>query len=337
MSPADATTTGPTVAPDPRALGLTTDTTVSCRLAHRRTTEGVFVTGVARDGARLVALAQLPRLHRLHNDGDGGHHDTLLVAEVLRQAIEVIAHRLLDVPVASHFVLRAVDIRVDDPRALVADGGAAEIVVALHADQARRNRRGAVYAVDGPVRSWIGGRPAVTLGGSVAFLTAEAYEGMRGVAAGLPRARPDLLAQAAPPAVVGRSVPGNVLITNSSGPPDAATATVLPVGHPAFFDRPLDHYPGMMIAEATRQLAVASVATGTRLPGAVLRTTAATFDFVSFAELDRELSCRVTDWSREQSGHTVTVRAEQVERDGAAARLVCESRFHLVPDGPVRS
>ncbi|MET8040506.1 AfsA-related hotdog domain-containing protein [Micromonospora sp. NPDC005215] len=319
--------TAVTQPPVPSALGLTTDSTVPRRFAHRQTTEGVFVTGVARDGERLVAVGQLPRLHRLYNDTPGRHHDTLLIAEVLRQGVEVIAHALLEVPLDSQFVLRSVDVRVESTQATIVGEDTAEIVIAVPVDRVRRNRRGAVYAIDGPVRAWIDGRPAATMTGSVAFLAHDGYAELRsGSAERVLKARPELLAMAAPGAVVGRRFPGNVLITTPSGPPQDASADVLPLRHPAFFDRRLDHYPGMLIAEASRQLAVAAMVVHADVDAGSLRTDAASMDFVSFAELDAALSCRVAGWDTDGSGQAVTVWAEQ------KGQVVTRSRFVLSPE-----
>ncbi|MEU4473633.1 AfsA-related hotdog domain-containing protein [Micromonospora sp. NPDC023888] len=323
----DIDSTSVALPPVPSSLGLTTDSTVPRRFAHRQTTEGVFVTGVARDGERLVAVGQLPRLHRLYNDTAGRHHDTLLIAEVLRQGVEVIAHALLEVPLDSQFVLRSVDVRVESTQATIVGEDTAEIVIAVPVDRVRRNRRGAVYAIDGPVRAWIDGRPAATMTGSVAFLAHDGYAELRsGSAERVLDARPELLAMAAPGAVVGRSFPGNVLITTPSGPPQCASADVLPLRHPAFFDRRLDHYPGMLIAEASRQLAVAAMVVHADLDAGALRTDAASMDFVSFAELDAPLSCRVAGWDTDGGGQAVTVWAEQ------KGQIVTRSRFVLSPE-----
>jgi hypothetical protein len=289
--------------------GITFDATVARQLAHRSSVEGVFVTGTARAGDRLIAGGQLPRIHRLHNDVTGRHHDTLMLAEVIRQAIEVIAHGLLDVPLARVFVLRSIRVRVDDPTATVAGSDVTRFAVEVPAAQVRRRRNGAVHAIAGPARCLLDGVPAATFDGTVSFLPPDVYDAVR---ADGPVARRRSIEKAGtasvPPGAVGRHLDANVLITAPTGPAHAATADLRPSRHPVFFDRPLDHYPGMMLAEAARQLALA-VSGG---DPATLRTDTADVEFIAFAELDDTVRLRVTERTALDGGGTrVGVAVEQ--------------------------
>lgn len=310
-------------APEPARLGLSNATTVDRRLAHKRSAEQVFITGVARDGGTLVALGALPRMHRFFNDCAAPGYDALLVAEFVRQGIEVIAHALLAVPLTRQLVLRMVELELTRPPAEVT---AAEAVVVLRDEQFRRNRAGEVYAVSGPACLLLDGRPAAVSGGALTFMDQGAYAALREGASRTGPRVPGTRLPALKPQAVGRQLGDNVLITPPEGPPAQARCLVLPRPHPAFFDRQLDHYPGMLIAEASRQLATASLAARAAAAASSLRVGYAALDFVSFAELDQPLTLQVTTWIELDAGAELTVAACQ------GARRTSTCRFRLSRD-----
>ncbi|HEY3607370.1 MAG TPA: AfsA-related hotdog domain-containing protein [Pseudonocardiaceae bacterium] len=297
--------------PEPELLGMRNTTTVDRRLAHKESTEQVFINDVARDGETLVALGELPRSHRFFNDSAIPRYDALLLAEFIRQGVEVIAHALLDVPLTSQFVLRSVELELVDRQATVIGDRAMPVVVALPASQVRRNRGGMAYAATGPVYCFIDGRPAARFGGKVGFLACDTYGEIRAAA---PLGVPGGSVAACEPRAVGRQFRENVFIGRPWGYPRGAKCLVVPRPHPAFFDRPLDHYPGMMLAEAARQLAASSLAADAHVPISSVCTDYAAMDFVSFAELDTSPTLTVVDWIDLDDGAELTVTARQGAR-----------------------
>ena len=295
-------------------------TTVRRHLACKRSTEQVFITDVGQDGEHLVARGDLPEAHLLFNDTSGRRHDALMLAEFVRQAIEVVARALLGVAGSSRCVLRAAALDVVDPAAtVIAEVGSSALVV-LPTCQVRRGRDGVGYAVSGPVSCSIGDRPAARFTGTVAFLAADTYTSVR--QRGTPRTGdPQGAVGPADPRLVGRQMRRNVLVGAVSGPPRAATGLVVPTRHPAFHDRPLDHYPGMMIAEAARQLAVAALAAEMGAPPAALWVESTALDFVSFAELDRPPALAVTGWTEVPGGAQLSVTASQAGRTTSVCRF----------------
>jgi hypothetical protein len=101
----------------------------------------------------------------------------------------------------------------------------------------------------------------------------------------------------------------------------------VPRPHPAFFDRPLDHYPGMLLAEAARQLAASSLAADVHVPVTSVCTDYAAMDFVSFAELDTPPTMTVVDWIDLDDGAELTVGACQ------DAQIRSTYKFRMSHDG----
>lgn len=310
----------------------TTDTarpgtaTVPRHLARKRTTEQVFVTGASRDGDRLVALGDLPEAHLLFNDTAGRRHDALALAEFVRQAVEVLVRGVVGVADDCRCVLRSVRLDVVDPRALRIGEGGSPAAVVVAADRVRRGLDGVGHHVTGPVHCSVGGRPAARFSGGIAFLAPDTYDAVRAATGSTRTGPPRGSVTPAEPRTVGRQLRQNVLVGDVAGPPRAATGRVVPVRHPAFWDRPLDHYPGMAVAEAARQLAVGALATEAGVPAADLSVEGAALDFTSFAELDSPPALSVTGWTDRPGGALLTVTANQ----GGRTTSVC--RFEIALD-----
>ena len=72
---------------------------------------------------------------------------------------------------------------------------------------------------------------------------------------------------------------------NPPGTPALAQCRIVPTAPPRHFDRPLDHYPGLMMASAARQFAVAALAHRTGADPANLRVAEESHEFFEFVEL----------------------------------------------------
>ena len=75
------------------------------------------------------------------------------------------------------------------------------------------------------------------------------------------------------------------LSQNPPGTPALAQCRIVPTAPPRHFDRPLDHYPGLMMASAARQFAVAALAHRTGADPANLRVAEESHEFFEFVEL----------------------------------------------------
>ena len=74
-------------------------------------------------------------------------------------------------------------------------------------------------------------------------------------------------------------------LQNPPGTAALAQCRIVPTAPPRHFDRPLDHYPGLMMASAARQFAVAALAHRTGEDPANLRVAEETHEFFEFVEL----------------------------------------------------
>lgn len=74
-------------------------------------------------------------------------------------------------------------------------------------------------------------------------------------------------------------------LQNPPGTAALAQCCIVPTAPPRHFDRPLDHYPGLMMASAARQFAVAALAHRTGADPANLRVAEESHEFFEFVEL----------------------------------------------------
>ncbi len=235
--------------------------------------------------------------------------DTLFLAEFVRQAIETIARTMLGMVAEDVFVLKAVDVKRSDSIAGPVNETRTEAVIVLPEKGVRWRADGSAYAVDGPVYCYLGAQSGALFGGTVAFLKPGDYAALRGVGGsfGFPKGHTEPLF----PSCVGKMRQADVLIGQVRRHRDGLSARIVPQNPQAYFDRALDHYPGMMMAEAARQLAVYSTCLDRDvLPGQV-RVTLIRMGFSSFAELATPPFLHATVKRTRQGGQTIIVEVRQ--------------------------
>ncbi|WP_265590325.1 ScbA/BarX family gamma-butyrolactone biosynthesis protein [Saccharothrix syringae] len=269
--------------------------TVDRELVHREALGEVFITDVTQfAGGEFRVGAQLPRLHAYY--GDHLHHrplvDPVLLLETARQAGLCLAHKFFAVPQDHKFILTRLDLRLGDLARLVI--GPRPVELELRGTILdRKDRDGAVVGLDYRFQIVAEGHELGEAVVGLRFRSPQSYNDLRmrnRQSRALPSSasyRPALTGLPAQPRRVGRRDERNVVITE----PVAVNGTVvadfrLPFNHPSMFDHPQDHLPGMVLAEAARQLAVAAVVErhGYAPEKMVLR--AVSTRFVKFGELE---------------------------------------------------
>ncbi|WP_054010941.1 ScbA/BarX family gamma-butyrolactone biosynthesis protein [Arthrobacter sp. ERGS1:01] len=235
---------------EPGPNGLSFSTSMPRELVHRRAISEVFITDMAdAGGSRVLVGAQWPRWHVFYGAGPAGV-DSALMAETLRQAVIVFAHRR-GVPLTHQFLMPHMAISLAaaelDPRS------PAEIVLEL--DLLRFsgppvNPTGLLMAA----RFLSAGKELGRGEASARILGAAAYDRYR---AQRPTESDAGSSVPLDPLQVGHESIRNVVLAAGARP--LSWALRVDQAHPIFFDHPLDHVPGMLLVEAARQaLRVAS-------------------------------------------------------------------------------
>ncbi|MGH3434665.1 MAG: ScbA/BarX family gamma-butyrolactone biosynthesis protein [Thermocrispum sp.] len=313
------TTAPPVARPADPAADPAYDHTVDRAWVHRHAVSEVFVTdaSAAGDGSFVVA-AQLPRKHWFYTDHPAvqGVVDPLLLQECARQAVTVVAHRYLAVPMQTSALVTSW--RAELPRGL-RNGDQPVQLRLLVTPHDLRERDGQAIGVRFTAELSLDGEPAGSTEIGAAYLPREQYRDFRALrrstpppsSADLPgRGGTDLVS----PASVGRSVGDHVVLGDLRSVGEEVVATLdAPPRHPSLYDHPLDHVPGMVLMEAARQLTLLVLGSPSH------EVTGLDATFSRFAELDapvRVTGARVPGGVRvgfEQGGASVagcTVSAE---------------------------
>ncbi|OLZ61279.1 hypothetical protein AV521_43920 [Streptomyces sp. IMTB 2501] len=250
-------------ATEPRQL--TFCCTVNRTLVHRDSLGEVFLTDLHTDGDDGYAVAaMLPRSHSYYGDHllRPAMYDPLLLLETSRQACLAGAHAFFDVPLGDKFVLTFLRISLIRPELLTVGSQPLRLTMKVTVTD-RRVRDGRVSGLDSALELSVDGTVVGWTGVGLRFRNARSYAELRAAnrdgkplpsSAELP-AEPtrNLVA----PHLVGRALPGNVILTDATGDNgDAYAALHVPPAHPSLFDHAQDHLPGMVLTEAARQLAL---------------------------------------------------------------------------------
>lgn len=262
----------------PHTSGLSFEQTVPCSVAHRRCLGEVFVADTAAAGpGEYLAAIQIPRAHSLWSDRRTEFHDPLAAVEAIRQAMTVLGHRYLGLPLGTALSLQRMTAEIEDHSALRDTGTAPlEGIVRIRTDLGSGPGYLADHSFDATLT--VGAVQALTVrGGGVAF-PPETYAEFRthqrrNRAAG---AVPTETSAPVAPDRVGRRDSRNVVVGGD-------LELLVDRRHPSFFDHPYDHVPGPLMLEGFRQAAL--VAVGEPFALGALEAT-----FTGFAELDGPLT-----------------------------------------------
>ncbi|MFD5326440.1 ScbA/BarX family gamma-butyrolactone biosynthesis protein [Streptomyces sp. NPDC127092] len=292
----DPTRTDTTMSPQPQELSF--ERTIDRELVHRDSLGEVFVTDLRRgsDPGSYLAAAQLPRSHAYYGDHMLRPHayDPILLLEAARQAALAGAHAFFDVPRSHKFILTHLRIHLAHPELTTVGGSAFPVRMDIRTGniKLRENR---TVGLDYEVRLSIGDVMIGQASVGLRFKSPESYTRLR-TSNRNGRALPSsaspigqITGTLVDPTLVGRCSPENVVLLDAESCDAMATATLhVPGGHPSMFDHPQDHIPGMVLAEAARQLALYTALDMCGISAARTLLTDLSVTFTKFGELDEK-------------------------------------------------
>jgi 2-oxo-3-(phosphooxy)propyl 3-oxoalkanoate synthase len=262
--------------------------TVDRALVHRASVAEVFVTDMCRvDDTRYLAAAQLPLSHGYYSDhpGRARFFDSLLVLESSRQAAVYGAHRFLDVPLSTAFLVKNLAIDLDGPDALAAGSAPGELRLLTTYPEVQV-RSGQVRRVRVKQDLYLGTRYVGGARMEVGAMSKAEHHALRlhqrgAHAPSTADLRATVRQSATKPERVGRTSPTNVVIADPEHGPDGVTARLEPrFDNRSLFDHDYDHYPAATMLEAARQVVLLHASAADR------EIRSANARFLRFAELD---------------------------------------------------
>ncbi|MFE1948896.1 ScbA/BarX family gamma-butyrolactone biosynthesis protein [Streptomyces sp. NPDC059524] len=230
-------------------------TTVPKEFVHRASIAEVLLTNwERRDDRRFTVAAQWPRTHSFFTSVQNCH-DPLMVAETFRQAGVLLAHTELGVPLGHQLLVRDLGVHVQPEHLGIGDVPASVELEMTCSNVKQRGRVLAECRYDAVIRR--DGDFVGTAYGTVSCMAPTTYKRVRSLH-GPEEGRPPLaLTAPVAPQLVGRSSPKDVVLSPAEQPDQWRLRADR--SHPILFDHPLDHVPGMLLLEAARQSASATL------------------------------------------------------------------------------
>jgi hypothetical protein len=287
-----------------------TDTRVAQDLVHRANEREILVSPPWRATEGTYGSATVTTdIAPYYLDHPTTHlADLVLMTEACRQAALSAAHAFEGLSRDIAFFFNSIEVEVTDVDALIRAGQELAITTAIRQMKLRGNGspKQIVYsqqvaagsrdpvvrtlmAVQGVLKSQYADLRTYQRDGSPPPTTA-------GLRTGTRRVEPGLYAS------VGRTQTANVVLADLRIAQRGATATLAPdFGNPSMFDHDYDHYPAMVLIEAGRQLALASMPRPSDWIASGIRA-----EFPHFAELDVPTSIVAR-----HAGRRVEVRCRQ--------------------------
>ncbi|NMM91638.1 hypothetical protein B2J88_46375 [Rhodococcus sp. SRB_17] len=295
------------------------ESTVPRRLVHRRSVAEVFVTECISTEIQdtFVLGAQWPRAHTFY-ESVAGRHDTMLLAETLRQSAIYLAHTRYRVSLTSRFVMQRIQVKARTDLLLIGPYPSDVRIDATVSEILRSGNTLKQFTIN--LRFVIDGKIAGTGLGIANVMTPETYDRLRWKSRQPDGVGPAICKEPVEPHTVGRSRSADVVL--SSHPRKGVWQLRTDTTHPILFDHPCDHVPGMSVLEAVRQGAHA--ATG-NVEAAVDELDVT---FSKFVELD-EHTLVIVALGRD-GHHSAVVTLEQDGRKVAVGSVLL-SRPHSTP------
>jgi hypothetical protein len=260
--------------------------TVPSQYVHRAAIAEVLLTSWRAHDGGFTVTAQWPRCHSFYRPvADGRCQDPMLGAETVRQAGLLLAHAEFGVPLGHQFLVSELSFETTPEALRVSEAPTdLELEVSCH-DIVRRGDRLSGMRYD--VHFLRGGVPAGSGHAKYTCTSPSVYRRLRAdrVLGPLPELEPEC------PVAVGRTDARDVVLTAFDG---TSRQLRVDLSHPALFDHPLDHVPGMLLLEAARQAALAASFPERVFPVAL------DIKFLRYAELDQP--CVITT-ARGQTGN----------------------------------
>lgn len=274
--------------------------TVSKELVHRAAVSEVFLTDIKQvTKDQFYTGAHLPRTHFYYNDDPSRtHYENTLLLEVCRQSTIIVSHNYYDAPLDAKFIFNEAKFHIVDNEALLINDTPSYALTEIDVISTEE-RNGRVNGLTFEMRIYIDGKLAATKLMDITWLSKAIWAKMRSKALKLAEKYSEItftkdsnLLELTH--IVGRTNPENVVlhsVENQNG--KYVSAIHVNKAHPAMFDHPLDHVPGMLLIEAFRQMAIYVANKNYDLQYNDTVITVCDIDFTKFTEFNPTAYCVV--------------------------------------------
>lgn len=274
--------------------------TVSKELVHRAAVSEVFLTDINNiEEDKFYTGAHLPRTHSYYNDVPSKtHYENIVLLEVCRQSSIIIAHNYYNAPLNAKFIFNEAKFHIEDNKALLIKASPSSVLTEIDViSKDLRNNK--LNGLTFEMRVYVDCKLAATKLMDITWLDLPVWNKIRNKALQFAESFSEIkfsrsANQLESRDVVGRDNTENIVLHSIENKNGKYVAGIhINKAHPAIFDHPLDHVPGMLLIEAFRQMSLYCVNKKYDLHHGDIYIKVCDIDFIKFTELNLGSYCSV--------------------------------------------
>lgn len=300
--------------------------TVRKELVHRAAVSEVFLTDANRiEEDKFYTGAHLPRTHSYYNDEPSRtHHENIVLLEVCRQSSIIVSHNYYDAPLDAKFIFNEAKFHIENNDALLIKNTPSYVLTEVSVIS-KEERNGKLNGLTFEMSIYVDGKLAATKLMDITWLNKVIWNKMRGKALKLAEnSSNSTFTKKDNPLdlthVIGRTNVENVVLHSVVIKNGKYNSSIrINKSHPAMFDPPLDHVPGMLLIEAFRQMSFYVVNKKYNLKCADIYMKICEINFTKFTEFNPTAYCLVDQISFDDKSDEISLELSVIQNDSLTA------------------
>ncbi|MEL0638762.1 ScbA/BarX family gamma-butyrolactone biosynthesis protein [Marinomonas sp. TI.3.20] len=300
--------------------------TVSKKLVHRAAVSEVFLTDANKlSDDKFYTGAHLPRTHSYYNDNPSRtHYENIVLLEVCRQSSIIVSHNYYNAPMDAKFIFNEAKFHIVDNDALLIKPTPSSVLTEVDVIS-KEERNGKLNGLTFEMRLYVDGKLAATKLMDITWLNKAIWNKMRSKALKQAEKFSDITFAHKANLIelshlVGRTNIENVVLHSIDLKNGKYCAGLrINKAHPAMFDHPLDHVPGMLLIEAFRQMAIYAAKDKYNLKYESIFMAVCDIDFTKFTEFNPTSYCYVDRTSIDDKTGEISIALSVTQQDAVTA------------------
>ena len=306
--------------------------TVNKKLVHRAAVSEVFLTDVKSTADdKFYTGAHLPRTHSYYNDVPGKtHYENIALLEVCRQSSIIVAHNFYEVPLNAKFIFNEAKFHIKNNKALSIKATPSFVITEVDVIS-KEFRNDILCGLTYEMRIYVDGCLAATKLMDISWMPVPIWNKIRSKGLKFVEGFSEIkystsLSQLQNKDIIGRTNADNVVLHPVEMVNDKYTAKLyVNDTHPAMFDHPLDHVPGMLLIEAFRQMSLYCINQKFGLDLSDIYMKDCDIEFTKFTELKIDSSCSLDSISVDEESNEISLLLSTSQNKAITAK--CHIRF----------
>jgi len=301
--------------------------TVSKELVHRAAVSEVFLTDVdTLEKDKFYTGAHLPRTHSYYNDTPSKtHYENIALLEVCRQSSIIIAHNAYNVPLNAKFIFNEAKFHIENNDSLLIKTTPSYVLTEVDVIS-KEFRNDNLCGLTFEMRLYVDDSLAATKLMDISWMDVSIWNKIRSKGLKFVEGFSEIeyktpYSHLENKDIVGRNSVENVVLHKVEEIAGKYTANLYVNNtHPAMFDHPLDHVPGMLLIEAFRQMSLVCIHNKYGLTHDDIYMKECDIAFTKFTELKIDSSCCIESVSLDENTHEISLLLSTSQNNATTAK-----------------